>query len=231
MIRVPVKTTPGVFRTMRTRVPGTRTFALYREARERYPELIKGIYNAISRAALAHPREAPISSADLLRSIPKDGPLERSWKRFSDSEVVRNSLFEQVLWTYLFDQVETWETTWPDRGQSGARYVRLTPAAEIELPPGPPPMQLPSAATTRTRGISLEPAVTDRIECGDWVEIIGGKYKDYASLAQVSAIEMVNGFPKATLKLIVNGRLQAVGPFRMDEIRRVDPPNRAIPQE
>jgi hypothetical protein len=229
MIRVPVKTRPGVFRTMRTRVPRTRTFALYREASERYPELIKGIYNAISRAALAHTREASISSAALLKSIPKDGPLERSWKKFSDSEQVQNSLFEQVLWTYLFDQVETWDTTWPDQGQSGAHYVRLTPEAEIQRPPGPPPMQVPSA-TTRTRGISPEPAVTDRIESGDWVEIIGGKYKDYANLAQVSAIEMVNGFPKATLKLIVNGRLQAVSPFRMDEIRKVALPDGANPQ-
>jgi hypothetical protein len=121
------------------------------------------------------------------------------------------------------------ETTWPDRGQTGARYVRLKPEAKLERPPEPPAMQVPSAPIARTRGIGLEPAVADRIEPGDWVEITGGKYKDYANLAQVSAISMINGFPKATLKMIVNGRLQAVGPFRMDEIKKVDPPKEANP--
>jgi hypothetical protein len=223
MIRVPVATRPGMFRTMRTRVPRTRSFAAYREASQRFPELIRGIYDAISRTAQAYPGEGSISSSELIKRIPKDGLLERSWKQVSDRAQVRNSLFEQVLWTYVFDQVETWETTWPDRDQSGADYVRVTPEPEIERPPGRPPMQVASTATTRTRGISLEPAVDDQIKQGDWVEIIGGKYKDYANLAQVSAINMVNGFPKATLELIVNGRLQPVGPFRMDEIKKVDP--------
>ena len=100
----------------------------------------------------------------------------------------------------------------------------MTPEPAVERPPGPPALQVPTVATTRTRGIGLEPAVASPVEPGDWVEIIDGKYKDYANLAQVSAINMVNGFRKATLMLIVNGRLQAVGPFRMDEIRKVDPP-------
>jgi hypothetical protein len=49
MIRVPVKTKHGVYRFMRTRVPRTRTFDLYRTAEARAPELREQLYLLISR--------------------------------------------------------------------------------------------------------------------------------------------------------------------------------------
>jgi hypothetical protein len=223
MIRVPVKTKPGVYRIMRTRVPRTRTFARYHEVKKLSPRLIDEIYGAISRTVQYRPEESSICSADLIKRMPRDGDSEASLTRFGDSEQLKNSLFEQVLWTYIFDQTDTWETTWPDRRRTGAHYVRLEPKSRIE-PPGPAPSQVPFAATTSTREISLEPSVATEIQPGDWVEIIGGKYKDYEFLARVSAIEMVNGFPKATLKLNLNGRFVDVRLFRMDEIKKVDPP-------
>ena len=93
MIRVPVQSRHGMFKTMRTRVPRTRTFAVYREASQQFPGLITGLYNAISRTALARPGTDSISSAELLKQLTLDGPLERSWAKVSDraSQETRSS--------------------------------------------------------------------------------------------------------------------------------------------
>lgn len=105
MIRVPVKTKQGVYRIMRTRVPGTLTFELYRRAQAEAPELLKQIYAIIYRDVEARARDQVHGSTVLMDRIPSDWPYKRRWLRFSDSEAQRRSLFEQVLWTYLIDSV------------------------------------------------------------------------------------------------------------------------------
>ena len=135
MIRVPVKTKKGIYRVMRTRVPRTRTFELYRRAQAEAPELLKQIYAVISRDVEARATDKVHSSTVLMDRIPSDWPYQRRWVRFSDSEAQRRSLFEQVLWTYFFDRQETWETTWPDKGRTGAEYVRESKRPSVAQAP------------------------------------------------------------------------------------------------
>ena len=132
LIRVPVKTRVGVYRVMRTRVPRTATFELYRKALEEAPELLQQIYAIISHDVEARATEPVERSTVLVERIPADWPYRNQWLKFLDSDSERRSFFEQVLWTYFFDRQETWETTWPDKDRKGAEYTRaavMPPAA------------------------------------------------------------------------------------------------------
>ena len=158
MIRVPVKTKKGVYRVMRTRVPRTRTFELYRRAQEEAPELLKQIYAVISRDVEARATDEVHRSTVLMSGIPSDRPFQKRWVDFSDSEVERRSLFEQVLWTYFFDRQETWETTWPDKGRIGAEYVREVVKPSEAREPGLRPKGAKGVAPkAASRGIGPAP--------------------------------------------------------------------------
>ena len=174
MIRVPVKTKKGVYRVMRTRVPRTRTFELYRRAQVEAPELLKQIYAVISRDVEARATDEVHRSTVLMSGIPSDQPFQKRWVDFSDSEAQRRSLFEQVLWTYFFDRQETWETTWPDKGRTGAEYVCEPKRPPVAQAPArrpnarPPPLQRqPAGESARPPRDSLPRSM--RSECGTLV--------------------------------------------------------------
>ena len=143
---------------MRTRVPRTRTFELYRRAQEEAPELLKQIYAVISRDVEARATDEVHRSTVLMSGIPSDQPFQKRWVDFSDSEAQRRSLFEQVLWTYFFDRQETWETTWPDKGRTGAEYVcepKRPPVAQA--PARRPKGAAAPAPKAASRGIGAAP--------------------------------------------------------------------------
>ncbi len=139
MIRVPVKTKKGVCRVMRTRVPRTRTFELYRLADAKTPDLIKAIYKAISDAVETHPEATSHRSSSLIEGIPSGWSHKSRWLEFSSSEAERRSLFEQVLWTFFFDQRDTWETSWPEPRRTDAEYVAVAGKRPVDRAPAPRP--------------------------------------------------------------------------------------------
>ena len=141
MIRVPVKAKKGIYRVMRTRVPRTRTFELYRRAEAKTPDLIKEIYKAISDAVETHPEATSHRSSSLIEGIPSGWSHKSRWLKFSASEAERRSLFEQVLWTFFFDQSDTWETSWPEPRRTDAEYVAVAGKRPVDWAPAPRPPQ------------------------------------------------------------------------------------------
>src|SRR5271157_2496777 len=181
MIRVPVKTKNGVYKVMRTRVPRTRTFELYRLAEAETPELIKAIYRVISDAVETHP-EAPLHrSSTLIEAIPSKWAHKNRWLKFSSSEAERRSLFEQVQWTFFFDQRDTWETSWPESRRTDAEYVAVAGKRPVAKAPAPRPKRAAAPAPkAASRGIEAAPSaapaaeVTAQLIRGDCVKIIEG---------------------------------------------------------
>ena len=154
MIRVPVKTKNGVYRIMRTRVPRTRTFDLYRSAEAKTPDLMKAIYKAISDAVESHPEATSHRSSSLIEGIPSEWSYKSRWLKFSSSEAERRSLFEQVLWTFFFDQSDTWETSWPEPRRTDAEYVAVAGKRPADRAPAPRPKRAAAPAPkAASRGI------------------------------------------------------------------------------
>jgi len=206
MIRVPVKTKNGVYRVMRTRVPRTRTFDLYRKAEAVAPELLKQIYTVISRDVQARATETVHRSTVLFDQIPSNWPYRKQWLKVADSEAQRRSLFEQVLWTYFFDRQELWETTWPDKGRTGAEYVGVgvKPSEAREARPRPKGARgvAPKAAS---RGIGPAPTArpatrsTEAFGPGDIVIFVKGEYKGLRG--EVMELEYDGPFVRAIVRL------------------------------
>jgi hypothetical protein len=241
MIRVPVKTKDGVYRIMRTRVPRTTTFELYRKAEEEAPELLKQVYAVISRDVEARAKESVKRSAVLIERIPSDWTYRDRWLKFLDSDLERLSFFEQVLWTYFFDREEMWETTWPDKDRKSAEYSRAAamppvaqapssrgatatvsskaPSREIaprsrEIAPtrfGPP------AASRGVAPVAPPPATT--LKPGDTVEIVdhpyAGKTGVFVALVDDDGLKLV------TVKMQVGGLFKEVSGFLPSQVRKI----------
>lgn len=229
MIRVPVKTKKGVYRVMRTRVPRTRTFELYRRAEAEAPELLKQIYAVISRDVEARGTETVHRSAVLMDRVPSDWPYQKRWVKFSDSEAQRRSLLEQVLWTYFFDRQETWETTWPDKGQTGAEYVRPAMRPPVARAPAPRPKRAATPASeVRSRGIdvarSRTPAagLTEELSPGDDVEIVN---PDCAYAGKIGRVTQIGpddfGVVSVTVKLPADDQYFDVPNFDVSDLKKV----------
>jgi hypothetical protein len=229
MIRLPVKTKKGVYRVMRTRVPRTRTFDLYRKAEAKAPVLIDQIYVFIAGEVEAHPTETAHHSGPLLDRMPLDWLSRKQWLQFSDSEAERRSLFEQVLWTYFFDRHETWETTWPDKGQIGAVYFReaAKPLQAREL--GLRPEGEGVAPKAASRGIGLERAgpptavpagtsPTEELSPGDIVIILKGRYKGLTG--EIAGLESDGPFISATVRLPADDEYLDVPGFRLKDLMK-----------
>ena len=175
MIRVPVKTKKGVYRVMRTRVPRTRTFELYRRAQEEAPELLKQIYAVISRDVEALATDEVHRSTVLMSGIPSDQPFQKTMGRFlrfrGTEEVPVSNRFSGP---YFFDRQETWETTWPDKGRIGAEYVReVVKPSEAREPGFGPRVQRASLRRQPAEGSARPPRDSlprsMRSECGTLV--------------------------------------------------------------
>jgi hypothetical protein len=209
MIAVPVKTRKGVSRIVRTRVPRTRSFDLYRKAEDDAPELLKQIYATISRDVEARSTETIHRSTDFINQVPEGWPYHDQWLNFSGSEAERRSLFEQVLWTFFFDlEEQTWETSWPTKDQPFSEYVRQisTPSVARARTRKPKPnAKAPTGSVSSSRGIEMAPAArastsaTDQLSPGDIVEIIKGRYQGLKG--EITKIEMIDGFESVTVKL------------------------------
>jgi len=227
MIRVPVKTKKGVYRIMRTRMPRTRTFDLYRKAEAAAPELLKQMYAVISWDVEARPKETVHRSTVLIDRIPSNWPYRKQWLKVSDSEAQRRSLFEQVFWTYFFDRQETWETTWPDKGRTGAEYVREPKTPPVAQAPVPRPKRAAAAPKTASRGIGMAPAAppaaraTEQLSSGEVVEITDGDYLGYRGVV-VAVNVLSDGRTRVDLKLWVAGVQKTVTGLRISEVRLIE---------
>src|SRR5208337_2464385 len=206
MIRVPVKAKKGIYRVMRTRVPRTRTFELYRRAEAKTPDLIKEIYKAISDEVETHPEATSHRSSSLIEGIPSGWSYKSRWLKFSSSEAERRSLFEQVLWTFFFDQSDTWETSWPEPRRTDAEYVAVAGKRPVDRAPAPRPKR--AAAPTpkaASRGIEAAPSAAPVAEAtaqlipGDIVKIIEGRYTGL--IGQIVEIRVVGKFNRFTVRL------------------------------
>ena len=203
MIRVPVKTKKGVYRVMRTRVPRTRTFELYRRADAKTPDLIKAIYKVMCDEVEAHPEATSHRSSSLIEGIPSGWSYKSRWLKFSSSEAERRSLFEQVLWTFFFDQSDTWETSWPEPRRTDAEYVAVAGKRPVDRAPAPRPKRAAAPASeVRSRGIDVAPSaaeVTAQFIPGDIVKIIEGRYTGL--IGQITEVPIVGGFERFTVSL------------------------------
>jgi hypothetical protein len=231
-------TQAGVYRVMRTRLPRTRTFDLYRKAEQDAPDLIKKIYVVISQNVEARPKEQIQRSTELIERIPTDWPGRDQWLKFVDSEPARQSLFEQVLWTYFFDRDETWETTWPDKNRTGAEYARAPAPAVAE---GAPPISTsalekgaiaatePASRTIAPKSLApppasrgmppAAPAVHETLKPGDTVEIVNHPYAGKTGVV----VELVDddGLTLVTVKLQVGGLFEDVSGFLPSQLRKI----------
>jgi len=203
MIRVPVKTKKGVYRVMRTRVPRTRTFELYQRADAKTPDLIKAIYKVICDEVETHPEATSHRSSSLIEGIPSGWSYKSRWLKFSSSEAERRSLFEQVLWTFFFDQSDTWETSWPEPRRTDAEYVVEAGKRPVDRAPAPRPKRAAAPASeVRSRGIDVAPSaaeVTAQFIPGDIVKIIEGRYTGL--IGQITEVPIVGGFERFTVSL------------------------------
>jgi len=142
---------------MRTRVPRTRTFELYRKGEQEAPELLEQIYAVISHEVEAGATETIHRSTVLIERVPSDWPFRDQWLRFLDSESARRSLFEQrCSGPYFFDREEMWETTWPDKDRTDAEYTRAAPMPSVAQAPGLGRASATVAPETSSRGITPE---------------------------------------------------------------------------
>jgi len=228
MIRVPIGTKNGVYRVMRTRVPRTRTFALYRKAEEVAPELLRQLYGVVSQVLEVGATDTVHRSTVLIKRIPSGWPFQDQWLKFVDSESARRFLFEQVLWTYFFDREETWETTWPDKGRTDAEYARvapISPVARTSIPrtkpaAGPVPR-------VRTRGLepSATPAappseeITAKLSRGDIVKIVEGRYKGL--IGEITAVGLEDGFETITVRLPADDEYYDVPHFDPSALKKL----------
>jgi KOW motif len=231
MIKVPVKTKNGVYRVMRIRVPRTRTFALYRTAEEEAPNLLKQIYAVISQVLEAGTTETVHRSTVLIECIPSDWPFRDQWLKFLDSESARRSLFEQVLWTYFFDREETWETTWPDKDRTDAKYAReatMPPVARAPRPrskraAGPTPRVhtrgIGPAATAAIPAAPASAGITAKLRPGDIVEIMEGRYKGL--IGEITEVGLEDGFESITVRLPADDEYYNVPHFDPGALKKV----------
>jgi hypothetical protein len=233
MIRVPVMTQDGVYRIIRTREPRTKTFELYHKAERDAPDLLKKIYAVISQIVQDRPKEEIQRSTALIGRIPSDWPGRDQWLKFLDSEPARQSLFEQVLWTYFFDHDETWETTWPDKDRTGAEYARAPapPVAEVAPPlsksataaPETPSREIapkslaPPAASGSAPPVA--PAVDEKLKPGDTVEIVNHPYQGKTGV--VVALIDDDGLELATVKMQVDGLFEDVSGFLLSQLHKI----------
>ncbi len=229
MIRVPVKTKKGVYRVMRTRVPRTRTFELYRRADAKAPDLIKAIYKAISDAVETHPEATSHRSTSLIAGIPSGWSHKGRWLKFSSSEAERRSLFEQVLWTFFFDQSDTWETSWPEPRRTDAEYVAVAGKRPVERAPAPRPKHAAAPAPkAASRGIEAAPSAapaagpTEMLAAGDIIEIVNPD-DDYAGkIGQVTQIGPDSfGVVSVTVKLPGDDQYFDVPNFDVSDLKKV----------
>jgi len=227
MIRVPVKTKKGVYRIMRTRMPRTRTFDLYRKAEAAAPELLKQMYAVISWDVEARPKETVHRSTVLIDRIPSDWPYRKQWLKVSDSEAQRRSLFEQVLWTYFFDRQELLETTWPDKGRTGAEYVRVGVKPSKARKPSPRPKGARGIAPKVTsRGVGPAPTarpatgLTEKFKSGDIVIFINGDYEGVKG--QITELESDGPCVNATVRLLVGAEYVDIPGFPIEDLAKVN---------
>ena len=243
MIRVPVKTMKGCYRIMRTRLPNTRTFDLYRKADADAPELLKAIYTAISRDVAVRSTERVYRSTVLLGRVPTDLIDRDKWVKSLGSEAERQSLFEQVLWVFFFDRAEMWETTWPDPGVAGAEYTRESTSAsapaktrrapkkaEARLAPkkaaiaqkSPRRGFAPKAAARSQGGGAAPPVANDAIaalQAGDTVEIVNHAFAGKTGV--VVAFEDDDGLKLVTVRMQVAGLFKDVSGFLLSQVRKI----------
>jgi hypothetical protein len=234
MIKVPVKTKNGVYRVMRIRVPRTRTFALYRTAEEGAPDLLKQIYAVISRVVEADATETVHRSTVLIKRIPSNWPFRDRWLKFLDSDSARRSLFEQVLWTYFFDREETWETTWPDKDRTDAKYARKTPMPPVAKAPRLSRGSATVAPKSSRRGIaprSSAPAAASRglapvarapdetLKRGDTVEIVDHPFAGRTGV--VADVVDDDGFELVTVRMQVAGLWKDISGFLPSQVRKI----------
>jgi hypothetical protein len=232
MLTVPVMTQKGIYRMIRTRVPRTGSFNLYRKAEEEALELLKQIYAVIARDVEARSTETVHISTDLIDRVPADWPFRPQWLKFSGSEPEMRSLFEQVLWTYFFDvRNETWETSWPTKDQPFSEYVRQVVTPTEAEPPSPGPdleaetdsvnfsSGIEMASTARATAVPAAVSPTDQLSIGDIVEIIKGRYKGLKG--EVTKIEMIDGFDSVTVKLPGDDEYYEVPNFPTSALRKL----------
>jgi hypothetical protein len=234
MIRVPVKSKIGVYRIMRTRVPRTKTFVLYRKAEEEEPELLKQVYAFISDDVEVRATEPVQRSTVLIKRIPADWPYRVQWLNFLDTDSQRRSFFEQVLWTYFFDREETWETTWPDKDRSDAAYGRaaaMPPRAQAP-PPGGGGATLDSETSSReiaprssalpdvSFGVApIAPAPDETLKPGDTVEIVNHSYA--GKIGVVVAVVDDDGLKLVTVKMQVGGLFKDISGFLPSQVQKI----------
>ncbi len=226
MIRVPVKTKKGIYRVMRTRVPRTRTFELYQRADAKTPDLIKAIYKVICDEVEAHPEATSHRASSLIEGIPSGWSHKSRWLKFSSSEAERRSLFEQVLWTFFFDQRDTWETSWPEPRRTDAEYVAMAGKRPVDRAPAPRPKRAAAPAPkAASRGIEAAPSaapaaeVTAQLIPGDIVKIIEGRYTGL--IGQITEIPIVRGFERFTVRLPADDQYYDVPNFPRFAIENV----------
>jgi len=212
---------------MRTRVPRTRTFELYRRADAKTPDLIKAIYKVMCDEVEAHPEATSHRSSSLIEGIPSGWSHKSHWLKFSASEAERRSLFEQVLWTLFFDQSETWETSWPEPGRPDAEYVPVAAKRSVDQAPAPRPKRAAAPAPkAASRGIeaarSAAPVAeaTAQLSPGEIVEIIKGRYKGL--IGEITDIVPDGPFVSATVKLPADAEYLNVPGFRLKDLKRVN---------
>jgi hypothetical protein len=224
MIKVPVKTRKGVYRTTRTRVPRTRTFDLYRKAEAKAPKLLEQIYRFISHDVEARASEQLHRSGELMDRLPADWSHQKPWLKFAASESERRLLFEQVLWTYFFDRADSWETTWPDKGKVGAVYSRLTKKPPEVFARGPRPKRAAAPGPERAEGgRGLAPAAAPpapQLSVGDIVEITRGRYQGL--IGQITELVPDGPFVTATIKLPADAEYLDIPGFRLKDLRKAD---------
>jgi hypothetical protein len=243
MIRVPVKTMKGRYRIMRTRLPNTRTFDLYRTAETDAPDLLEQIYAGISRDFELHSDERVHRSTGLLDRVPADAAYRDRWLKFSESEAERRSLFEQVLWAFFFDRPEMWETTWPEKGVTGAEYTRESASATVaaearqapkkaKVRPAPKKAALapksprrsfaPKAAAQSRDGGAAPPVAkgaTAPLKAGDTVEIVNHAFAGKTGV--VVALEDDDGLNLVTIRMQVAGLFKDVSGFLLSQVRKI----------
>jgi len=227
MIRVPVKTKKDVCRTMRTRVPRTRTFDLYRKAEAEAPGLLMQMYALISRDVEARATETVIHSTVLIDRTPSNWPYRKQWQKVSDSEAQRRSLFEQVLWTYFFDRQDLWETTWPDKGRAGAEYVGVGVRPSKARKPSPRPKGARGVAPKVTsRGVGPAPTarpaagLPEKFKPGDSVIFINGDYEGVRG--QITELESDGPCVNATVRLLVGAEYVDIPGFPIEDLAKVN---------
>ncbi len=229
MIRVPIKSREGVYRVMRTRVPRTRTFFLYRQAEANDKAWLQALYAAICNLVQAHPEARSHRAVALMAEVSAQGSRAARTLKFSFSDAKQRSLFEQVLWTFFFDQPDTWETSWPEPGQDDAEYVAVR-AGRIAQHPADPRQMAPAAraAKARSRGLDAAPAATtavasdDELKIGDIVKVVEGRYTGL--IGQVVAIPVVGGFERYTVRLPGDDQYYDVPNFPAFALEKVSAP-------